>query len=65
MQNTIDFDVTVQIIRNSELEDATILSSNYTALMASVVDDESRQKFYLLRSEAQTRIKVLSNGINN
>lgn len=59
MCETIDFETKVQIIKTADLEDAEILTENYTQLIYDAVDSEVKNKYIILRTTATQRIKEL------
>ena len=60
MCETIDFETKVQIIKSADLEDAEILTENYTQLIYDAVDSEVKNKYIILRTTATQRIKELA-----
>ena len=61
MCETIDFDTKVQIIKTADLEDAEILTENYTQLILDAVDSDVKDTYIILRTTARQRIKELAN----
>jgi len=47
------------IIKNSEMDDATILDENYRQLIKDSVNPDEKEQFVALRSIVQHRIKQL------
>ena len=61
MCNTVDFDERVEIIKHADLEDAEILTQNYSRLIKDTPEEDDRKKKYIiLRLTAQQRIKELA-----
>jgi hypothetical protein len=48
------------IIKNSSLDDATILDENYMQLIRETSNPEEQQQFLILRSRVKERIKKLT-----
>ena len=59
MCESVDFDVKLQIIKTSDLEDAEILTENYTQLIYDTIDVEAKNTYIILRTTARQRIKDL------
>ncbi len=60
MYDDIDLEQRLIIIRNSGLDDATILDENYKQLIVNTPDPIVQSQFVILRSTVQRRIKELT-----
>lgn len=58
--NAIKFKDKLLIIKNADLADARILDTNYARLIITSVSHDEKEKFLILRKNAQDRIKELS-----
>jgi len=60
MCDTIEFEEKVEIIKHADLEDAVILTQNYSQLILDTPEeDDLKKKYIILRTTAQQRIKEL------
>jgi hypothetical protein len=60
MYDDIDLEQRLIIIRNSGLDDATILDENYKQLIVNTPDPIVQSQFVILRSTVQRRIEELT-----
>ena len=60
MYDDIDLEQRLIIIRNSGLDDATILDENYKQLIVNTPDPIVQSQFVILRSTVQRRMKELT-----
>lgn len=59
MFDELDIKERLTIIKNSNLDDATILDNNYSRLMREV-NEEDTQEIIILKNNTQLRIKELT-----
>lgn len=59
MYNIDEFDIKLQIIRHADLEDAEILSINYSQLIVTINDESVKSTYLMLQQEAINRVKEL------
>lgn len=62
MYDTVELKQRFIIIKNSSLDDATILDQNYMQLIRETSNPEEQQQFLILRSNVQRRIEELRNA---
>lgn len=56
----IDVNDKIMLIKQTDLDDAMILSGNYKVLANSTDDPKEQQNFVILRTTAKLRIKELT-----
>lgn len=59
MNEILDINDTIFIIEHSELEDVIILSKAYSKLVYDTSEDETKQKYIILKTKVDQRIKDL------
>jgi hypothetical protein len=62
MYDKVELKQRLIIIKNSNLDDATILDENYMHLIRETANPEEQQQFLILRSRVKERIKKLTDS---
>lgn len=63
MNIDIDFNDRITIIKNANLNDASILDENYRFLIKEADSYEERQKYVILQTSVRNRINELKKGV--
>jgi hypothetical protein len=59
-ENTLDLQEKISIIQHADLDDVTILNSNYQHLISETPDIEEQKQFVILHTNTELRIKELT-----
>ena len=65
MYDNIELKQRLVIIKNSNLDDATILDENYMQLIRETPNPDEQQQFLILHTNVQRRIKQLTGANGN